>query len=273
MTSYKLKIIVILLFYTAVFPQKKDSLIQIYPGLGDTLFFAPRSYLGLFPEVENFKDAVFYIQNKEKLITKISYYDSSKTEVKILESNLESLDSIRTIIQRVSLINAKLLEKRHDFTLQAKNGDLIKGELEMFDENYVYFFAEGITADHIGKMHYRFPISEIEKFTLEGNNNILLGTCGGAAVGGVVSLILISVDKSSSSHPVESCLSPAFKAGAVAAGVVLAAGIGLLIGAISSTEDQHFYFNNEYDVLKLQGHSAFVLDKNLLKKFRYHNVY
>lgn len=65
-------LIVVILLSVQVNSQEQDSLIQLYPGLGDTLEFFDREYFQLFQNIEGFEYAVFYIRDNKELVSKVT---------------------------------------------------------------------------------------------------------------------------------------------------------------------------------------------------------
>ena len=49
--------------------------------------------------------------------------------------------------------------------------------------------------------------------------------------------------------------------------------IGTLVGASSSTDDNVLYFDTDMDVLKLKGHTFYVLNKEILNEKKYYGIY
>ena len=62
--------LILLFFASKHLPQEKDSLIQLYPGLGDTLDHFDRNYFELLQNIEGFKCATFYLRNDKHLYLK-----------------------------------------------------------------------------------------------------------------------------------------------------------------------------------------------------------
>ncbi len=44
------------------FSQEQDSLIQLYPGIGDTLNIFDRNYFKFYPQFDGFEFAVYYTE-------------------------------------------------------------------------------------------------------------------------------------------------------------------------------------------------------------------
>jgi len=150
----------------------------------------------------------------------------------------------------------------------------------MFDDEYLYIIAENVRADHVGKIHYRFPVSHISEFILEGNSNVVLGMCIGGGLGTAIGLIVAQGIKDSNSKDdgtVNSCgsgivtgVTAAAAFAAIALGGFL---IGTITGVVASTDDEIININSERDLLKLRGRTAYVLNKETLKKRKYLDIY
>jgi small nuclear ribonucleoprotein (snRNP)-like protein len=261
-------------------PQNADSLIQIYPGIGDTLNFFTRTYIGLYPEIEDYEYATFFVRNNDSLVSKIYSSNEDSISQLIRIQNIHTLDSIRIIIGLIDQINFQLFDIRPDFYLITKNGNEIEGQLEMFDNKYLYIIAENIRADHVGKIHYRFPVSQLSQFIIEGNSNVVIGMCVGGIVGSAIGLIVaegINNSKPEYDNSLDNCGSGvATGVSAAAAFAAIALGgflIGTITGAATSTDDEIIIINSERDLLKLKGYSAYVLDKETLKNNKYLDIY
>ena len=274
-----------LIFSTIIFSQGVDSLIQIYPGIGDTVDSFTSNYIGLFPEIEDFNYAVFYVRNNESLITKIYTSPSDSSNEIIQIRKLSSIDSLQYIIRQIDLINTQLLNEQRDFSLFTNEGNYIEGEIEMFDENYIYVIAEGVRADHLGRMKYRIPVKDISEINLEGSSNVLLGMCIGGAAGAVIGLVVANSiansaetkEANSVSNAANNCASDfgaSMAAGSAFAAITLGGFlVGTLIGVTTSENDEVFNFYNEKDVLKLTGRVAFVLNKESIININYFEIH
>ena len=271
--------IIALILTVNTFAQKPDSLIQIYPGIGDTLNFVDRAYIGLFLEVKDFESAVFYIRNQTQFISEIhiSAEDSSFVNRRI--QNQRSLDSIRTIISKVDLANNKLMTEWNDITLTTTDGRVISGDLSMFDDQHVYVLAENVRADHIGRNPYKIPYTQISTLVLEGSSYFLTGMCIGGAAGTLIGGLIfqaLRADTKSTTTPSESCSKLNENIGAMIAfmGVAVASvAIGAIVGASTSTDDEVITFESELDLLKLKSHAGYLLDKERRKTINYFDIH
>ena len=241
--------------------QSVDSLIQIYPGIGDTLNVFNRNYLGLFPEVEDFDYAMFFIRDKDKLVTKIYSSNQVSSTGAILIQNLTVKDSFYSIIEKSDLKNIGLISTSWwDAKIKTKDDNIIEGELIMFDRNYLYVTAENLRADHIGKMTYRVSVSEIKEIYQEENSNRFLGICIGGSLG---TLTGYGVAKSIGDlEALKYFFALAF----------VGTAIGGIIGHATSTKGEMIYLESDMDVLKLKGRTAYIIDKSHLKKQKYYDM-
>ena len=271
-------LIITIIFSGTNFSQQLDSLIQIHPGIGDTLTLFDRTYFGLFPEIKDFDYATFYIRNDETLVTKIFSSPNDTTETTNRLQNLSSLDSIITIIREVASFNYQLSNEIKDITLETKGGNWIEGQLEMFDSDYIYIYSSNVTADHIGRMRYRIPVSDIHQLTLEGSSNLVLGMCIGGAAGGAIGLLAYSaIRKEQSDNSFKNCTADfnnAANATAALVGITLGGFlIGTLVGASTSSDDNVIFFDTDMDVLKLKVHAFYVFNKEILNEQKYYDIY
>jgi hypothetical protein len=242
--------------------QLMDSLIQIYPGIGDTLAVFNRNYLGLFSEVEDFDYAIFFIRNNHKLVTKIYSLNQVSSTGAIRIQNLTVKDSFYSIIEKSDLENIKLISSSWwSAKIKTKDDNIIEGELIMFDPNYLYLIAENLRADHIGKMTYRIPVPEIKEIYQEENSNRFLGICIGGSLG---TLTGFGVAKSIGDlDALKYWFALAF----------VGTAIGGIIGHATSTKGEMIYFESETDILKLKGRTAYIIDKSHLKKQKYYDIH
>lgn len=271
---------VFLLTHPFIFSQEADSLIQLYSGLGDTLKFFDRRYLGLFPEIEGFNYAVFYVRNNDSLVTKIYTSENDSIKENVKASNLKKLDSLHSIIRQIDLMNTQLKNEINEFSLITKESNEIVGYLEMFDENYLYVIAENVSADHPAIDRYRIPVSHISEITLKGTSNLLTGICIGGAVGSAIgAVVMAAIDEDEQKQnvdPWESCMDIDDEVNAAAACVTIALGgflVGTIVGISTSTDDNTIYFDSKFDVLKLKHRCAYVFEKGMFKQRKYFDIY
>lgn len=275
------KLIIIFFSFTLLSKaQNADSLIQIYPAIGDTLSLFERNYFGLYAEIKDFDYAVIYLSEKDSLISKFYSSNNDTVNMQIRIQDLSSLDSLRKIIQSIDIINSELFKYQPDILLSTKDGNVIEAQIEMFDENYLYIIASYITAEHTGMNRYRIPVTHVTELTLEGSSNVLAGMCIGGTIGLVIGALVSSNIKSNAKKGPDSfdnCaadMDASFNAAAAFVAIALGAFlVGAFIGAGTSSDDQVIYFDSNMDVLKLRGHCAYILNKDILKDRKYHDIY
>ena len=57
--------------------QQRDSLIQLYSGIGDTIDFIDREIFDLYPDIEGYKYAQLFNRDDEFLVSKIVYSNNT----------------------------------------------------------------------------------------------------------------------------------------------------------------------------------------------------
>ena len=92
---------VVLITQIHSFAQTHDSLIQLYPGIGDTIFSFDREYFELFQTIDGFEYAVFYIRRDESLVSKVSYTSDGILKDTIFKQPLSALDNARKSIDKI----------------------------------------------------------------------------------------------------------------------------------------------------------------------------
>jgi hypothetical protein len=93
------------LFITSAYSQERDSLIRLYPGLGNTLDLFDRDYFELFQNIDGYEYAVFYIRNDEDLISKVTYSDNGLLRDTVFVQRVSALLGARSRIQEIEKEN------------------------------------------------------------------------------------------------------------------------------------------------------------------------
>ena len=100
MKGIKYLFLFLLLNSSNISSQERDSLIQLYPGLGDTVDSFNASYFELFQNIEGFEHAVFYIRDNKRLVSKVTYSENGKTNDTTFIQLLSALDNARKKIEK-----------------------------------------------------------------------------------------------------------------------------------------------------------------------------
>ncbi|MBT8379103.1 MAG: glycine zipper family protein [Ignavibacteria bacterium] len=242
------------IFSSSLFSQDKDSLIQLYPGLGDTIDQFDRNYFELFQNIDGFNSAVFYTRNNEQVISKVSYLKNEELKDTVIAQPLSKLESIRTMVELIDWQSNKRVEYAEEFVLVTKDSSIYEAELVMFSRSHLYFDSDinYITDDYLN-WKFKVPIESVENLSLAGSTawssagwgagiGLLLGTGAAGAVSGGSSNIVSS--------------SAVGGASMILFGLVGGV-IGLVLGIASESEDTVFNINSQEDLIQLKKYAKY----------------
>ena len=95
------------LFIFSTYSQQKDSLIQLYPGLGDTINLFDREYFNLYKNIEGFQKASLYVRDNSKLISRLRLDISGALVDTIFIQPISMLEKVQTDINKIISENEK----------------------------------------------------------------------------------------------------------------------------------------------------------------------
>ncbi len=232
--------------FNCIYAQGQDSLVELYPGLGNEIDRLDKEYYGLFDDYNNFNKAAFYIRNDKYLISKIKIFRNESLFDTVLIQPVSRLDSMRVLISKVEVINNNS-NKNTDVAIITRTGERYEGKLDMFSKRYLYLYSDkSITAGNISHLRIKIPVSNVEAVVLPGQSNTLTGTGWGGLVG-LLAGIAVSTSVKSQNFWI-------YDAKMMVAGffALLGAGIGALIGLGASTGDEVIEIASTYDLIKLK---------------------
>jgi len=241
-----------------VFPQQKDSLIQLYPGLGDTLDQFDRDYFEIFQNIEGFEYAVFYIRDNKHLVSNVTYSKEGLSRDTVFIQRLAALLSSRKRIEQIEKENERKFESPLEFIIATKNGNKYECNLEMFNKNELFFnmeeyFLLGSLGSSLPELKYKLQISEVAQLTIIGESNALSSMGWGALIGLGLGAI-----------PVFSGGNNSIGGGGIIliAAPILGGLIGLIAGLVSSSDDEVIQIESQYDILKLKDYAKYYFGYN-----------
>ena len=169
MVTYLLAVIII--FSTIITAQERDSLIQLYPGLSDTVDQFDRNYFELFQNIDGFEQAVFYIRNNQKLVSKVTYSENGKTRDTTFIQQLSALDDVRKNIAEIEKENEKKYESPKEVLIKSKIGNKYECQLEMFNKKYFYFLSESnLHSDKNYNYKFKILVNNIDSMNIAGKS-------------------------------------------------------------------------------------------------------
>ncbi len=254
--SVFLSIAVLIIAQVNSFSQEQDSLIQLYPGIGDTIYFFDREYFELFQQIDGFEYAVLYIRDNKELISKVTFKSESMFHDTFFIQNLSVLENVRSTIKKIDAENNKNLNSPSDVIILTKDENKYKGLLEMFSEENLYLLSN----EH-PDYRYKVPVSRVDKIIISGESKALSTMGWGALIGlGIgVAIGLAAADG-------EGFISPGATVAAAGVGFSLIGAIlGLIAGLAGSESDQEIQIDKDNDILQLKSiaYYYFIYDEGI----------
>jgi hypothetical protein len=228
----------IIFFATNLSAQERDSLIQLYPGLGDTVDSFDARYFELFQNIVGFEQAVFYIRNDQRLISKVTFSEDDKTRDTTFIQPLSALDDVRKNIAEIEKENELKLEMDNEALVFLKDEDTISGRLIMFNKDWIFIVTENEDKNFASK-YLKIHLENIYQIKILGPNRTL--SYGG--LGAVVGVLLLPVNALVGAW----ALVTMWVFNPITCGV-----IGLVVGAISSRYEDIYIIETNYDILELK---------------------
>lgn len=235
------------------FSQEQDSLIQLYPGIGDTLNIFNRNYFNFWPQIDGFEFAVYYTRDNEFLVSKVTYTENGIRADKTFVQPLSTLITIRSRMERLDIENHKKVESPCEAIITVKNGKEYKGVLEMFSKDYLYLIAEDNGVHSNINSRYKIKLVDVDSIIILDESNILSTMGWGALIGFALGGVLGLASGGISSGIVQ--FSPLEAAAFLGGFFGLIGGIvGLIGGLAESTDDEFIQYNSNEDLIRLKNY-------------------
>lgn len=245
------------------FAQTRDSLIQLYPGIGDTIFLFDRDYFKLFPKIGGFEYAVFYIRDNKELVSIVTYNSGSVVRDTLSTYSLSALENIRLKIRKISNENYEKLEPPREVMIFTKEANQYTGLLEMFSKENLYLISSGQSDDR-----FKIPISKVDSILIPGESRVASSMGWGALIGFCVGGLLgIASGDDKGGFVNFSAGKKALGFGGLLGGV--GAIIGLVVGLSSSENEEVIQIDKDFDLHQLKNiaYYYFVYNETREKKY------
>ncbi len=236
--------------------QTRDSLIQLFPGIGDTVYSFDREYFELFQQMDGFEYAVFYIRDNKELISKVTFKSESMFKDTFFIENLSVLENVRSAIKKIDAENYKYLNSPSDVIILTKDENKYKGLLEMFSEENLYLLSN----EH-PDYRYKIPVSRVDKIIISGESKALSTMGWGALIGlGIGVAIGLAIGDEEDFFSREG-LAIIFGVGLSLIGAIF----GLIAGLAGSESDQEIQIEQDNDILPLKSiaYYYFIYDEGI----------
>ena len=245
------------------FAQELDSLIQLYPGMDDTISYIDRTYFGLFNQIDGFEYSSVYIRNNKNLISKITFSENGILRDTILINDLSALENTRLKMKETENEFEKKIESLREVDVTAKDKRNFNGVLEGLSKNHLYLYTEKNNLANPNSMYkFSIPLTEVDQVVIKGESNylspILWGTGIGLATGILAPIGLSGMAQETldpDSEPEFEFSSELLVSGFVCAAI--GAGIGYIIGLLSAEDDLPIRFVSDRSVLRLTDYAHY----------------
>jgi len=271
--------LVLLLSIPFLFAQESENPLVVNPLIGDTLSLAERNFYQLFPQIEGFQSAVFYLNPDSSLNADVKYLiDGLATDTLI-----QNYKSLKTLDYHINARNAlenetpdrafnyktAVYSKGVDVNVYMTNGLEASGELLSVRENSLLILKPEckdnlINPDCISHM----SSVEIDKLIIEGNSNLGWGI-GLGLLASVIAGAFIYQSNFESSRWLAGAAAWGKSESPIIISTVCCLTLGVIIGILTSTQDEVIEPFSEDDLKGLSTYSRYPSNEpNKLKKIK-----
>lgn len=250
------------------------------PIIGDTLSLNERNFYQLFPQIEGFQSAVFYLNPDSTLNVEVKYSDNGILKDTLIE-NYKSLKSLNYHIyardalengmpERVLNYQAPVHSKGAEVSTYMNDGQEISGELLSVRKNSLLLLNPEcddrlLNADCINQIN----ASEIDKLIIKGSSNVVLGVSLGLLASVVVGAIIYQSNYESSSSWLRGLAAYEKSKTPIILSSIGLITLGATIGIFTSTPDEVINIYSENDIRGLSSYSRYPKEEpNQLKKIQ-----
>ncbi len=274
--TYNLWLLVtVFIIITDIIPQENEKPYLVNPLIGDTLDLEERNYYLLFPDIDGFHYAVFYINPDSTLDANVAYFENGLLKNTFIE-NYKSLKSLDYHIKaKVALENINPIEslrtnkdphlisqKGTEISVLSYYGEERVGELLAVRRNSLlmlkddcYFNLKNL--DCIWKANQ----SEIEQVVIEGNSYLALGIGLGLVTSAIAGALIYqsNYEEDASSNFIDFRAANAFgeSFGTIILTTIGLTTLGAIIGLVTSTPDTVVDIIDENDIQGLSKYARF----------------
>jgi len=259
-------IISLTILTSLIFPQEKDSLIQLYYGMGDTIDVIDREIFEFYEDIDGYKYAQLFLRDRKYLISKITYSNNGIINDTVLVESMSKLYKFKKNMSRFKIENESKFESPVDASVFTNAGNNYDGKLEMFSKKYLYLNSDlNYVSGNSSPFNFKIPITRLDSLMVPVKQSVgpylIYGSAGGYILGFIVGLATFDDDWGLKKEL------KWFISGAIGAGVGLL--LGWLIGESIPPDILTIKFNSPYDVAKLRDHTAYYYryDKALGEKY------
>lgn len=242
--------------------QESDSLIQLYPGMEDTISFVNRTYFGLYNQFSGFQSATIYLNDSEDLISKITYEKNGILKDTIIISDKSVLESTRQKMAALLQEYDKKFVEPDDAVVRTYLGGKYSGKLEAFSKDYLYLRSNrNFFSGEEKEFYFKIPASNVDEVVIIGKAEYLSPVLWGAGIGFISGFLFPLGFAASVDEVTQEEIEPEFDFGtSLGLGVLFAligAAVGWGIGWLSADDDELIRFKTDQSVIRLKEYARY----------------
>lgn len=248
--------------------QSDSSPFIVSSFIGDTLSLSERNYFQLFPQIEGFQWAVFYLNPDSSLSANVKYI-SDKEFRDTLINNYKSLKTLTYHINARNALGNGTLDTFHpvyegseykkgsEVCIYMNDGRETSGELLSVRENYL-LLLNPMCDDRLlnPECINQLEAFDIDKIIIQGKSNLVLGIGLGILASVVTAAIIYSSNYESNSWLAGVAAANKSKTPIIISSIGLVT-LGTTIGILTSIPDKTIEPFSEDDIVGLRYHSRY----------------
>ena len=255
--------IALIIILNNILAQESDSLIQLYPDIGDTITYLDKTYFGLYNQISGFQNAIVCVRDGESLISHIRYEENGELKDTILINDLSVLQSTREKIELLLQDYDQKLTEPYEVVIRTYNGNEYLGVLEGFSKNYLYLKSDNnFLTGQSGEFKYKIAVQDIDEVTVKGKSDYLTPILWGSGIGFVTGFLAPIGFGGLVSESLDEEYNPEIKITAewiafTFVFAVIGAAIGAGIGWLSADNDENILFKTNHSVIRLKEYARY----------------
>ena len=242
------------LFTSVILSQERDSLIQLYSGIGDTIDYIDKEIFGLYLNIDGYKYAQLFSRDKKYLVSKISYIKNERLSDTILVESLSRFYNMRFQLSQFIIDNDNKFESPPNASIFTDSDNIYNGKLEMFSKHFLFLNSDDdYLTGSSSPFRYKTPIAKVDSLTISFKRDVFPYVGYGALCGfalGIIGGIATFNDDMGADKEVKWVVTGGI--GALVGGL-----LGWLIGESLPLDYINIKINSPNDVAKLKDYSAY----------------
>lgn len=260
-------------FYSLILPQEENKTIIVNSVIGDTLSLSERNYYQLFPQIDGFQWAVFFLNSDSTLNANVRYIQNGILKDTLIE-NYRKLKTLNYHIYARNALENGTLDNFHSVPENSKykkgsevcaymnDGRETSGEILSVRKSSILILKPDCD-ENLNNLDCVFhgKTSDIDKLVIKGNSNLGLGIGLGVLTSFIVGVLVFQSYNDGSFMWGSDAILPTI---ASAVGCIT---LGTAIGIFTSTPDEVIKIYSEKDIRGLRSYSRYPDDEpSQLKK-------